>query len=75
MSSLLRPNAKDWTIKEQIIQDEVSELGLMFAKSDDGTMRLHILGGFEGGNRDFIFDEKGELSGAGTSLVDRGRLN
>src|SRR5262245_23764287 len=68
----IKPNAKTVYIKEQIIEDEVSGLTLMFsAYPDDGLpeqARLRIIAkDLPFGNRDFIFGRTGGLGATGTA--------
>jgi len=65
----LLPNSKTLNIKEQIIDDLVSGLTLVFRITPSGEARLHLLGdNLPLGNRDFQFDRSGELAGTGVSL-------
>jgi len=64
---MLRKNGKTLYIKEQVINDLVTNLTLMFRVTPDGEARLHILGDdLPFGNRDFQFDTNGVLAGTGT---------
>jgi hypothetical protein len=58
-----------WTIREQIIDDPVSELVFRFRKAPDGSMRFGIYGNLPFGNREFIFDRTGKEAGAGTQVA------
>uniref|UniRef100_A0A6M3LPF2 Uncharacterized protein n=1 Tax=viral metagenome TaxID=1070528 RepID=A0A6M3LPF2_9ZZZZ len=61
------PNAKTTNIKEQIIDDLVTGLMLVFSVTPSGESRLHLVGDIlPFGNRDFQFDCNGELAGTGT---------
>ncbi len=64
----VKPGGKLCLIREQIIEDPVSGLILKFEVADDGTGRLFIYGDLPHGNRQFVFDRKGEEAGAGTAL-------
>ena len=66
----VKPNAQDWTIKEQIIEDPVTGLTFQFsiAKGSDAPMRLKIFGCSPAGNREILFDATGKEAGAGTAL-------
>jgi len=64
-----KPNGRLCSIKEQIIEDEVSGLTLQFEHCDDGTSRLRIYGDLPLGNREIYFDLNGDEGGAGTSLI------
>ncbi len=63
-----KPDAKDWVVKEQIIEDPVSGLTIQFAVDPEGLPRLVIFGDLPDGNRDFIFGTDGIEAGAGTGL-------
>lgn len=65
---MLKPNAKDCKIKEQVINDVVSNLLLVFRVTPSGETRLSLMGNsLPYGNRDFQFVD-GELVGTGTGL-------
>ncbi len=66
----LKDNAKDWTIKEQIIEDPVSGLTFQFEVIPSSTARycLRIFGDLPHGNREIIFDVEGQEAGAGTAV-------
>ena len=64
-----KPGGKDWTVKEQIIEDLVTGLSFKFRVTPDGEPRLHIYGdSLEFCNRDICFDKNGEESGGGTAM-------
>lgn len=66
---MLKTNAKTLSIKEQIINDMVTELTLIFSVTPNGEARLQLLGdNLPFGNRDFQFDKNGRLAGTGTGL-------
>lgn len=66
---MLKPNAKTLQIKEQFINDAVTDLMLIFRVTPSGEARLHISGSsLPNGNRDFQFNKDGELVGTGTGL-------
>jgi len=66
---MLKPNAKTLKIKEQVINDALTDLMLIFRVTPSGEARLHLLGtNLPFGNRDFQFDVTGELVGTGTGL-------
>jgi len=65
----IKPGAKDWRIKEQIIEDAVTGLTLQFDALPDGSFRLMIVGDFPLGNRDWIFNEQGEEAGGGSGTA------
>ena len=64
----VKPNARDWTIKEQIIEDLVSGLTLQFEATpeSDAKFRLRIFGNLPFGNREILFDVNGAEAGGGT---------
>ena len=65
----LKPGAKDCVVKEQIIEDLVTGLTIQIRKySDDpGGCQISIHGEcLRFGNRDFIFNKDGEITGTGT---------
>ena len=66
---MLKPNAKTLQIKEQIINDLVTELTLIFRVAQGGEARLQLLGdNLPFGNRDFQFNKDGKLVGTGTGV-------
>jgi hypothetical protein len=65
----LKHDAKPWTIREQIINDPVSGLSFQFEVMPDGEMRFRVFGKLSHGNREFIFDERGNEAGAGTAVA------
>ena len=66
---MLRQNAKTLQIKEQIINDLVTELTLIFRVTDNGEARLQLSGdSLPFGNRDFQFEKDGKLAGTGTGV-------
>lgn len=68
--SILRQNAREIRILEQLIEDPVSGLTLQFAfNPNDGTSRLRLFGDFRYGNREFIFNSEGQEAGAGVALT------
>jgi len=65
----LKDNAQDCIIKEQIIEDLVSELTFQFERTSNGWTYLRVFGkSLEFGNRDIVFNDKGELDGFGTHV-------
>lgn len=65
----LKPDARDWTIKEQIIEDPVTGLTFQFEVPPNGEPHLRIYGSsLEYGNRDFVFSQEGLNVGAGQSV-------
>ena len=65
----LKPDARDWTIKEQIIEDPVSGLTFQFEVPPNGEPHLRIYGpSLKFGNRDIVFGLDGKHAGAGTSV-------
>ena len=66
---MLKNQAKTLKIKEQVINDAVTDLMLIFEVTPSGEARLHLRGdNLPFGNRDFQFGENGELAGTGTGL-------
>ena len=62
-------NAKTIKIKEQMINDVVTDLMLVFRVTSSGEACLHLVGSIlPFGNRDFEFNVDGELVGTGTGL-------
>ena len=66
----VKPNASNFMIKEQIINDPVSGLTFQFEHkpNSDAPYRLKIFGDLPYGNREILFDSNGNEAGAGTSL-------
>lgn len=66
----IKPNASNWTIKEQIIEDPVSGLTFQFEVDLESSApaRLRIFGNLPFGNREIIFDQSGNEAGSGTVL-------
>jgi hypothetical protein len=66
----VKPDALDWSIKEQIIEDPVSGLTFQFVAmpGSDAPFRLRLYGDLPYGNREILFDETGAEAGAGTAL-------
>ena len=66
----LKDGARDWTIKEQIIEDPVSGLAIQFEVMPDGDRRLRLFGSsLRFGNRELVFNEGGKMAGSGTHLA------
>ena len=66
----LKDEARDWTIKEQIIEDPVSGLTIQFEVMPDGDKRLRFFGPkLQFGNRELVFNENGKMAGSGTHLA------
>lgn len=64
----IKPDGKDWKIKEQIIEDPVSGLTLQFETDHENSApyRLRIFGDLPFGNREILFDVNGAEAAAGT---------
>ena len=66
----LKPDASNWMIKEQIIEDPVTGLTFQFEMVPGDSLepcRLRIFGDIlPYGNREIFFSRDGEESGAGT---------
>lgn len=68
----LKNNAQDWTIKEQILRDPVSQLTFQFEVMPDGDRRLRLFGpSLPHDNRELIFNNAGIMTGAGTHTTTR----
>lgn len=66
---MLKNQAKTLKIKEQLINDPVTGLTLIFRVTPSGEARLHLLGDIlPFSNRNFQFDEDGNEAGAGVGL-------
>ena len=65
----VKPDAQEWRVKEQIIEDAVTGLTLQFALMPNGTPRLRLYGNLPFGNREIIFNAAGEEAGSGTALT------
>lgn len=66
---MLKVNGKTLQIKEQVINDLVTGLTLVFRITPSGEARLHLSGdNLPFGNRDFQFDSEGRLAGTSTGL-------
>lgn len=66
---MLKTDAKPLNIKEQLINDPVTDLTLVFRVTPAGEARLHLTGpNLPFGNRDFQFNSRGELVGTGTGV-------
>lgn len=64
-----RPNAKPWTILEQIIEDPVSGLALQFEVSNGKpVLRIYIQGEPIVTHRDIFFAPGGDCEGAGSQV-------
>lgn len=64
----IKDGAKDWTVKEQIIEDPASGLTIQFEVMPSSTarFRLRIFGDLPFGNREILFDCEGQEAGSGT---------
>lgn len=68
----LKPDAQEWAIQEQIVEDPVSGLTFQFEVVPDphSPFRLRIFGeSLPLGNREIAFDHKGREAGGGTALT------
>ena len=66
---MLKVNAQTLKIKEQLINDLVTGLTLIFRVAPNGEAQLQLLGdNLPFGNRDFQFNRDGELIGTGTGV-------
>ena len=69
--SVLRQNARELRIVEQLIEDPISGLTIQFAVNpNDNTSRLRLFGNLPCGNREFIFNYLGQEAGRGVALTD-----
>ena len=70
---VLRRHAKDWSIKEQLVNDSVTGLSLRFGVSEGHGVKFHkltIIGDdLPFGNRDLYFTEDGLFDGGGTGTA------
>ena len=65
----LKPNARLWTMQEQIISDDMTGMILQFEMMPDGEPRLKLFSRrFPFGNREICFTPDGLHAGAGTAL-------
>lgn len=64
----IKPDAKWWSVREQIIEDPASGLTFQFEVMPDGSPRLRVFGDLPFGNREFVFNADGEEAGAGTAV-------
>lgn len=73
-ASSVKIDAQDWVIKEQIVDDLVTELTFQFERIDndpDCPMRMRIFGkNLPFGNREILFSKAGIVSASGTALAD-----
>ena len=64
----IKPDSKEWTIKEQIVEDPASGLAFQFEVMPNGEPRFRVYGeSLPFGNREFVFNKSGVKSGAGTT--------
>lgn len=58
---------EEWSVRQQIVEDPVSQLTIQFEVVPDSTarFRLRIFGDLPFGNREFIFDSEGHHAGGG----------
>ncbi len=65
-----KPSGALCAIREQIIDDPVSGLAFQFllVPGSDAPVRLRVFGNLPHGNREFLFDHRGNEAGAGTAL-------
>ena len=66
----IKPNGGTCIIREQIIEDPGSGLTFQFElkPGSDAPIRLRIFGDLPFGNREILFNSRGEEAGAGTAL-------
>lgn len=65
----VKPGAKTFSVKEQIVEDPASGLTFQFLVMPDGKSRFRVYGNLPLGNREIVFDVNGEEAGAGTALT------
>ena len=70
MKLSIKPDGQTCLIKEQIIEDMVTNHTFQFSNYNDaeGGCKLTIYGNLHFGNRDIIFDEGGRQVGAGAAM-------
>ena len=59
---------RTWSILEQTVEDKICNLIIKFYILPSGEFKMTIFGDMPFGNRDFVFDKSGNLSGTGTSV-------
>jgi len=70
----IKPDAKPWSIPEQIIEDPATGLTFQFEVVPDGELRLRVFGEtLPYGNREFQFNQEGERVGAGIFVAGQCR--
>lgn len=68
----IKQDAREWTIKEQVVEDPASGLTFQFeiVEQDRGApFRLRIFGNLPFGNREILFDLEGKKAGSGTATA------
>lgn len=67
----LKPDADEWTIREQVVEDPASGLTFQFevVPGTSAPLRLRVFGNLPFGNREILFDRDGKLGGAGTLIT------
>ena len=67
----IKPGARTCAIREQIIEDKSSGLTLQFefVPGSSAPICLRVFGDLPNGNREFLFNENGELGATGTALA------
>lgn len=60
---------KPVTIREQVIDDAVTELRIEIEKLPSGAAILRLSGPHIYGRREFFFDAEGDLDGSGTDFM------
>lgn len=68
----IKQDAREWTIKEQILEDPASGLTFQFEvvpDDNDAPFRFRIFGELPFGNREILFGPTGKKAGSGTSLT------
>ena len=72
---MINRKPRQFSVREQIIEDPVSGLTIQFLVMDNGMPKLIVFGDLPYGNREFVFDEDGMEAGAGTVLTCPRRPN
>lgn len=68
----IKEDAKNWTVKEQIIEDPASGLTIQFevvSNDEESPFRLRLFGDLPYGNRELLFSCDGKKTGGGTLLA------
>jgi hypothetical protein len=68
----IKPNAKEWSILEQTVEDVPTGLTFQFVVVEGGTARyrLRVYGALPGEVREIVFDAEGREAAAGTRVAE-----